>query len=327
MVTARDNIEKRLAQLKREVPTRGFERYPSVLKDIADLPNELQSPSVKNLAIHEPLQTIIAFPSQIHRGWHYVPKQALLFTSTGVIHILASIWPDEEPKILYIRGCDLIYMKVTLVLLYGLLEIVTDGHGSLLRLDVEFNTVAWERLSAPLGQLLQVNKNISSELVERTSFPPSVQQAFEKLPLKFSNGVKIFGLISGEELEEIVFQHGTWNRWLFLIRRPILANTLLLLTSNYFVVIQEDPKVGQGWIITYLPRDSITGIQNQSQSLGNELTIQLKREEQTAQYKLLLSQEVTQTWRERWIRQGGQWQDIPNDTQKNLTDQTTNSTS
>ena len=32
-----------LAQLKREVPTRGFERHPWTLKDVSDLPAELQS--------------------------------------------------------------------------------------------------------------------------------------------------------------------------------------------------------------------------------------------------------------------------------------------
>ena len=301
MVTESDDLEKRLTQLKREVPTRGFERYPSVLKNITELPPELQSPSVKNLATTESLQTIIAFPAQIHRGWHYVAKQALLFTPTAVIHVLASIWPDQEPQLLFIRGCDLMYVNVTLVLLYGLLEIVANGHGSLLRLSVEFNTVAWERLSVPLRQLLQSTKN-TSVLTEKISPPRSVQQALEKLPLKFLNGVKIFGLLGGEELEDIVFQYGTWKRWLLLIRKPFLANTLLLLTSNYVVVIQEDPKVGQGWVISYLPRDCIAGIQNQPLSLNNLLNFQLKREEQTSQYKLLLSREAALAWCERWVQ-------------------------
>ena len=143
-----------------------------------------------------------------------------------------------------------------------------------------------------------------------------MQQALEKLPLKFLNGVKIYGLLPGEELEEIVFQPSEWKRWLILIRRPISANILLLLTSNFMVGIQEDPLVGQGWIILYLPRNSIVGMQNQTRSLCNELTIQLKREEQTEEYKLLLKNETAQAWRERWIRHGGQWQEIPDEVEK-----------
>jgi hypothetical protein len=316
MTKARDDLEKRLTQLKREVPTRGFERHPSLLKNISDLPAELQSFDVTALTSSKDLQTIIAFPPQIHRGWHYVPKQALLFTPTDVIHLLASIWPEQEPQITVLNGRGLMYTQVTLVLLYGFLEIVAQGNGSPTQLGVEFNTVAWERLSRPLRQLLQATKANPIAPTEKTTYSPSVQQALEKLPLKFSNGVKIFGLLLGEELEEVIFQPGTLKRWLFFVRQPIFANTLLLLTSNYMVVIQEDAVVRQGWIISYLARDSIAGIQNQPRSLGNEITVQLKREMQIAEYKLLLKSEAAQTWRERWIQHGGLWQDIPNEAEK-----------
>jgi len=39
------DLENRLTQLKQEVPTRGFERHPLVVKTIAELPPELQSPT------------------------------------------------------------------------------------------------------------------------------------------------------------------------------------------------------------------------------------------------------------------------------------------
>ena len=317
MTIAKDELEKRLAQLKREVPTRGFERHPSLLKNVADLPTELQSPSVTTLANKELIQTIIAFPPQIHRGSHYVPKQALMFTPTDVIHLLASIWPDQEPQITYLKGSGLMYLKITLVLLYGFLEIVAQGHDSPTLLSVEFNTVAWERLSPPLRLLLQAAKATHSTPKEKITHTPALQQSFEKLPLKFSNGVKIYGQLPGEELEELVFQPGSWKRWLILIRRPISANTLLLLTSNFMVVIQEDPIVGQGWIISYLPRNSIAEIQNQPRGLWNELTVQLKREEQTAEYKLFLKSATVQAWHERWIRHSGLWQDIPDEVENN----------
>jgi hypothetical protein len=286
------------------------------LKNVSDLPIELLSSYVTTLANSEALQTIITFPPQLHRGSHYVPKQALLFTHTDVIHLSASIWPDQEPQITYLKGSGLMYMKVTLVLLYGFLEIVAQGHDSPTRLSVEFNAVAWECLSPPLQQLLQATKAIRSAPTEKDIYTPAMQQDLEKLPLKFLNGVKIYGLLHGEELEELVFQPGFWRRWLILHRRPISANTLLLLTSNFMVVIQEDQMVGQGWIISYLPRNSIAGMQNQPGSLWNELTVQLKREEQTVEYKLLLKSATVQEWRERWIRHNGQWQDIPDEAEK-----------
>jgi hypothetical protein len=75
MTTEKDNLENRLTQLKREVLTRGFDRYPSVLKNVFDLPVELQSPAFTTLATSEALQTIIVLPAQIHRGWHSVQSK------------------------------------------------------------------------------------------------------------------------------------------------------------------------------------------------------------------------------------------------------------
>jgi len=317
MITEKDDLEKRLIVLKREVLTRGFDRYPSVLKNVSDLPTELQSTAVMTLAASAALQTIIAFPPQIHRGWHYVPKQALLFTPTDVIHIMAAIWPGEEPQLTYINGRGLMYMKVTLLLLYGYVEIAAQGPVSLTRLGVEFNTVTWDRLFPLLRQLLQATNALPCAPTEKTTYTPTVQHALDKLPLKFLNGVKIYGLLSGEELEELVFQPGTSKRWLFLVRRPVSRNLLLLLTSTYMVVIQEDPEVGQGWIILYIPRRRIVSMQNQPHGLWSELTIQLMQEDQTAEYKLTMKGETAQAWRERWIQHNGQWQDIPDEPKNN----------
>jgi hypothetical protein len=311
MTMAENDLEKRLTQLKQQVPKRGFERHPLVLKNVSELPAELQSPALVSLAASKAIQAVIAFPPQIHRGWHYVPKQALLFTPTEITHVLASIWPDQEPQVTYVNGSGLMYMRVTLLLLYGFLEIVAQGHTLPTQLGVEFNTVAWYQLSRPLRQLLQATRAAPGAPVDEATYAPAVQQALENLPLKFSNGVKIYGLLPGEELQDLVFQPGTWKRWLLLLRRPVSANTLLLLTSNYVVVIQEELHVKQGWILSYIPRSSVFGMQAQTHGLWSELTVQLKRGDQAAEYKLLLKNEAVQAWRARWIEHGGQWQDLP----------------
>ena len=305
------DLEKRLNQLKKEVPTRGFKRHPLILKNISELTPELQSTEVAALAGQKDIRTIVAFPPQIHRGWHYVPKQALLFTPAEVIHLLASIWPNQEPQVTLLKGSDLLYMHVTLILLYGYLEIVAQGDNSPIRLSVEFNTVAWYQLSPPLRQLLQATKDAPAAPTDATSYSPAAQQAFEKLPLKFSNGLQIYGVLPGEELQDLVFQPGTWKHRLLLFRKSITANTLLMLTTNYMVVIREELDISHGWILTYIPRNSIVGIQNQPRSLCNELTVQLKSGDQTAEYKLLLENGASQELRVMWLQHGYQWEDLP----------------
>jgi hypothetical protein len=76
------------------------------------------------------------------------------------------------------------------------------------------------------------------------------------------------------------------------------------------VVIQEDLDVRQGWIISYIPRHNITGIKNQPCDLWNELSIQLKRGDQSIDYKLKLKSETAEAWCQQWILQGGSWEDL-----------------
>lgn len=313
MVRSNQDREKRLAELKKEVTKRGFDRHASILQHASELPTELQSPAVMALATGNSIQKIIAFPAQIQRGWHYVPKQALLFTPTDVIHLVASIWPGEDAQVTCLAGCGLMYLKATLLLLYGFLEIVSQGHDSPVQLGMEFNTVAWPCLSAPLRTLLQrTQPQASSNLYgEAVTGSPMMKHASDELPLKFSNGIKIYGLLPGEALEEFVFQPRTWKPWLYFFRRPFSPNTLLLLTTNYVVVIDEDLEVEQGWILSYIPRNIITGIQSQACGLWNELSVQLKRGDQSVNYKLMLKNEFAEAWRTRWIEHGGQWRALP----------------
>jgi hypothetical protein len=77
------------------------------------------------------------------------------------------------------------------------------------------------------------------------------------------------------------------------------------------VVIQEELKVKQGWIISYIPRNSITGIQNQPCGLWNELSVLLKRGDQSADYKVMLKSESAETWHRQWVQHGGSWEDLP----------------
>lgn len=299
--------EKRLAELKKEVTRRGFDRHASVLKAISELPVELKSPSITEIAAQETIQTIVVFPPQIQRGWNYVPKQALLFTSTGVIHSQASIWPGEAPQVTVIKGCDLMALKVTLVLLYGYIEIVARGSGSPTRLGMEFNTVAWPCLSTPVRQLLimsRIGLGMSSDMDLAATIPPPL----DVLPLKFTNGARIHGRLPGQAIEALAFQPSVSKPWLYFLRRKVLANTLLLLTTDFLVLVQEELKVEQGWVLTYIPRACIVQIQDQPRGTWTALTLCLKRHEQTFEHTLLLENETARDWRSEWIQHGGRWE-------------------
>jgi len=303
-------LTNRLSFLKREVLARGFDRHPSTLQSASDLPAELKSPAVTRLAETEPIQKIIFFPQQIQRGWSYVPKQALLFTNSGVIHILASIWPDEEPRITRLVSPDLMYLKVSLILLYGFLEIFAVGQSSPVQLGVEFNAVYWDLFAPWLRGLLKASDDGSAPDTDEFAFSPTLKQELEALPLKFSNGLRIHGMLPGENLEEIVFQPGTWKGRFWFFRKQVTADTLILLTTNFLVILQEEVGVKQGWIVSYLRRESIQGILEQPHEIWSELTFNLMRSDQTADYALLLPIEAARKWKVLWERHGESWQEI-----------------
>jgi hypothetical protein len=316
MASSTKTQEKRLAELKKEVTKRGFDRHPSILKTISELPCELQSPSIAALGQSEPIQTVISFPPQIQRGWHYVPKQALLFTPTNIIHVLASIWPDQEPQVTCIPACSVLYVNVSLILLYGYLEIVARGQDVPMNLGMEFNTVAWDYcLSAPLRGFLQATRALTSLPIDKPAYSSTAREAVDQLPIKFFNGVRLYGLLPNEELQEILFQPRMWKRWLHFFQSPLSPNILLMLTSNYVVVIQEELNVEQGWLLTYVPRSTILEIQNQQERPWNTLSFQLKQGDQCAQYELKrLKRETVDSWHQQWSQHGGRWLDemIPN---------------
>ncbi|HEX6036087.1 MAG TPA: hypothetical protein VFY83_16735, partial [Anaerolineales bacterium] len=201
---------------------------------------------------------------------------------------------------------------ITLILLYGFLDILAQGQGSPTRLGLEFNTVAWCLLTKPLHGLLRANMIPTRSQADEPPYTPGMKHAIEELPVKYANGTKLYGLLPGEQLEEFVFQPGASRRWLYFFRRPLTPNTLLLLTSHYVVLIREDLNIRQGWILTYIPRECIVEMKTQPCELCNELIISLRRDDQTAQYNLFLASGAVEAWHSRWIKHGGQWKDLAN---------------
>jgi hypothetical protein len=149
---------------------------------------------------------------------------------------------------------------------------------------------------------LRISKTTSKVPADQVAYSPHSRQAVEKLPLKFFNGVQLYGLLPGEELEDLVFQEGTWNHRLYFFRRLITADTLLLLTTNYMVVIQEDLKLKVGWIVSYIPRDCIAGMGSSPGDACTQLIVQLKRKNQTTDIKFLLTEETANAWLALWPR-------------------------
>jgi hypothetical protein len=185
MEKTKREVENRLNQLRKEVPTRGFERYPSFVKSVSELPAELQSSNLSDLVNEKGIRSIIAFPPQIQHGWNYVQRQALIFTDNEIIHILSSIWPGHSPGVTSVNSSNLLVMKVTLLFLYGFLQVVAQGEHEITFINIEFNTVAWSILSQPLEQFLSSTPLRSSMDKENGIIDPTLEMRLPTYRISF----------------------------------------------------------------------------------------------------------------------------------------------
>lgn len=292
--------------MKKVLPiSRGIETHPYLVNDLAELPASLQSAAQEVLGPGMQPERIFVVPNQtFFKDWfsrRHVPQQALLFTAQGVLHLQEAASPDQPVQVTYFQAVGLLYVQLRLLLLYGRLELVGQTKGALARVVVEFNTVGTPLLLPALRRLMtEAWTSAEPEIpVSREGTLPE----FEKLPLKFKNGLRLYGLQPGECLLGLVFQPGLWERHGALFRRQISANTLLALTNRDVVIIEEE-RTGRrnpyGWILTFCPLACVKGFEATSSELWQELQLHLTRNGVAVDRQVTLERERVQAWQNLW---------------------------
>jgi hypothetical protein len=290
----------------------GLRSHPYLAASLADLPEELRQAVQEASWPTEDISSIFVVPPQsFFKGWfswRYVPEQALLFMPDGVLHVQGPAEPGQAAQATYLRAVSLLYTQLSLLLLYGRLELAGRVNGVLCRVVVEFNTVGWHLLQPSVHRLLclaWIQPGNDKPLAESSA--TAVLAELDQLPLKFSNGLRLDALQPGECLLGFVFQPAIWVlRWGFL-RRQVSATTLLALTDQQVIIVEEE-KNGQratyGYIYTFMPRAAITHIEAQPGECWRELLIQLEQGAVTVERRVTLEPETAANWQELWLRCG-----------------------
>ncbi|GAB4446463.1 MAG: hypothetical protein Fur0044_42640 [Anaerolineae bacterium] len=222
--------------------SRGIETHPYLVSSLAELPSSLQVAARQALSPTEQPDHIFMVPAQsFFRSWlsrRYVPPQGLLFTAQGVLHVQEAASPGEPAQATYLRGDDLLYVQLRLLLLYGRLELVGLANGALTRVVVEFNTVGFSKLQSGLRQLLPLTWGAAK--LETSDTLDKTLSELDELPLKFKNGLRLYGLQPDECLLGVIFQRSLWKRYGRVLPHQVSANTLLALTDHELVIIEEE---------------------------------------------------------------------------------------
>ena len=287
--------------------------HPYQAKDLTDLPADLRQLADPSLGPTEPVNSIFVVPSQVFPGhwWsgpRYLPEQALLFTSQGVLHVQGMAAPGRAGQATYVHGDELVYVHLSLVLLYGRLELAGLVNGTLSRVIVEYNTVGHDLLRPALYQLLRMTwkQDQAQDNDEHTGI---LLDQLEEQSLKFRNGLRYYALQSDERLLGFVLQPRITQRYWRLFRRLIAPAALLALTDHQLIVIEENrtTSAAYGWIFTFCPRTCVAGIEAKPNTEYQDLTARLVREQVTVDRQVRLSDEKATAWRDIWTRHGYEW--------------------
>ncbi len=290
-----------------EVPT-GVASFPYLVNDPDELPTGLQQLARQALTPGEPISTIFVVPAQafISSFWfgrRYVPEQALLFTPTGVLHVQDAARRDQAGQVTYLRSEELLYAQISLLLLYGCLELVGRVQDVLSRVTVEFNTVGHNLLDPALHRFLRQAWvfPFASDTAKIRNRP--MLDELERISLKFRNGLALYGLQTGERLLGYVFQPGIWLRRWRIFNRQVSATTLLALTDQQLIIVEEEcngEPNAHGWIISCFPRAALTRLETQPEKSWQELQVRLARGEVAVDRRVKLSNEVAAAWQDVW---------------------------
>lgn len=232
------------------------------------------------------------------------PEQALVFTDKSVVHIEGAPADGPAPEPVCIALDNVLYVKTHHVLLYGRAQLYGACQGVERSLDIEFNAIGWPLMDVEwrgmigkvigLPPLASVDDRIASE---------HETQLLKTFPQKFADGLRRYGLYTGEEVISVLFQPEAWERTGTGQDKQIIPDTLLALTKASILVLAEERALIRtteqyGLIITRIPLAVLKDVQTIAKDDGwEEIIFVLERAGVSTERRLQLEPAKAQYWR------------------------------
>ncbi len=284
-------------------------RFPEFYDSFSSLPPGLISLVQPALPRGQVFQGALVLPGEYFARrlitWEYVPERALVFVDGGALYACGALG-DAAPQVHVIDARALLYLRSSLLLLYGLLEFKADCDGPASDVRLEYNTVIWPSLARPLARFV-ASAGVRASTDREAEVPGANERVLATLPFKFANGLRYYALDPGEFLHAAVFQPAIWHG--AIIPRQVTPNTLFALTDRKVVFIEEKrasvwhPRSTQGdygWIFTYIPRDRMIDMVMTPGDRWSELRMHVEWGSVSAERAFLLEPSVASRWSHAW---------------------------
>ena len=277
---------------------------PYAVASLADLPVSLQPAAGQSFNSTDRPVSFCVFPGRTYLKewgrWENTPEQALLFTEAGILSIQAPASPGQSARMISMRAADLLYARISLILMYGRMELVGKD---LTWVVVEFNAAGFDLIQDGLQNFLGVSAGNNLNSFPQAAPPKTLLDALGGLSYKFRNGLVLYGLLPGEQILGFVFQPALWGRRWHLLPLKISETTLLVLTDKQLIIVEEQSRSrfpAYGWTFTFYPRPIIENVGVKSASPWPEVIIELKRGAGLHDRSLLLEEPNSLAWQALW---------------------------
>lgn len=291
--------------------TRASEFHPYRADDLSALPESLRGAAKAALPVGTKSVSALVMPtdyrsSEESEDAHPVPEQALVFTDSGVLHVQASLTGEAAPSTVYIQPENLLYLKSSHILLYGRLELFGSVQSEPVKLVMEFNSVAWPLMETEWRGLVCKAIGLAPPAPDEDRVESQREKALlESVPAKFAEGLRKYGLYTGEQLVGVIFQPAVWTQTLAVLDHQVAPNTLLALTDASMLVLEEERALVRkteqyGLVVMRIPWGAIVDVQSVVQDSLEELRISIAREGVSTERRVLLEPGKAQFWRGLW---------------------------
>jgi hypothetical protein len=285
----------------RPIP-KGWDAHPHKVNAVTELSEVLCQQARQYLPAGEQVDLIFVVPRSYRANFGYSPRfqpeQALLFTESGVLSIQEEDLDGELPAAVFVKPGELVSMTVSLILLYGKLEIIGAGaDGQRLEIVVEYNTVRHYLLQPALQRFLALSAERTAPVGLDPICEQQARQNIAQMHLKYRNGLAIYALGPGEHLRGVAFQPAIFEKILLGLRRKVALPTLVALTDRHLILLGEERGKDQteyGWVITYCPLAVVQGFDSIPWKQYQRFRILLQKDQVEAQHAVILADAAAQ---------------------------------
>jgi hypothetical protein len=245
-------------------------KIPYTINTPEELPQELRELALHKLEPEAEIDTIFVVPMQqlassfgVGRRTSQVPESALIFTDQGVLFVQNNSLEGQPNLTTYIKNEQFCYTRLTLILLYGKLDLVGVQDDQPIKIELVYNATGHELLQPVLHRFLHRSWTGQKGILQ--TIPTENEKVLAELfqqSLKFSNGLRNYGLQRNELLLGYAFQPRIVKRFLGLFPKISVPGGVVAFSDNGFILMEEGRTnaTSYGWFIVVCHKRLISDI-------------------------------------------------------------------